>query len=319
MPKDEPSQRLLPSGAPRGGPSRWGALAWALLIGFTVATNASAEALECLIEPAESVVVAAPQIGVVSGVEVERGDVVIEGQVLATLESSTERASVALAKARAATDAAIKAAIERHELQKHRVERGRELLKGSVLSQVQLLELQSEMLIAAAAVREARDNRRLAELELVRAEATLELKTIRSPLDGVVVDVMLSKGEYADPPQVLELAKIHPLHVEAYAPISLLEKIEVGDTATVFVEEPVGGSQVAHVTVVDPVVDGASGTFGLRLELPNPEHRPLAGLRCRLELASPDALAAERPEAAPAAAPQPEPSEDDTALAGKGD
>jgi multidrug efflux pump subunit AcrA (membrane-fusion protein) len=36
------------------------------------------------------------------------------------------------------------------------------------------------------------------------------------------------------------------------------------------------------VIVVDPVVDAASGTFGVRLELPNPEHAIPAGLKCRV-------------------------------------
>jgi multidrug efflux pump subunit AcrA (membrane-fusion protein) len=36
------------------------------------------------------------------------------------------------------------------------------------------------------------------------------------------------------------------------------------------------------VTVVDPVVDAASGTIGIRLELPNPGHRLPAGTKCEV-------------------------------------
>jgi multidrug efflux pump subunit AcrA (membrane-fusion protein) len=35
------------------------------------------------------------------------------------------------------------------------------------------------------------------------------------------------------------------------------------------------------VTVVDRVVDAASGTFGVRLEVPNPNYRLPAGLKCK--------------------------------------
>jgi len=38
----------------------------------------------------------------------------------------------------------------------------------------------------------------------------------------------------------------------------------------------------AKVTVVDRVVDAASGTFGVRLELPNPNYRLPAGLKCKV-------------------------------------
>jgi hypothetical protein len=34
--------------------------------------------------------------------------------------------------------------------------------------------------------------------------------------------------------------------------------------------------------VVDPVIDAASGTFGVRLELPNSDYRLPAGLRCKV-------------------------------------
>jgi hypothetical protein len=36
------------------------------------------------------------------------------------------------------------------------------------------------------------------------------------------------------------------------------------------------------VTVVDRVVDAASSTFGVRLELANPDYRLPAGLKCRV-------------------------------------
>ena len=36
-------------------------------------------------------------------------------------------------------------------------------------------------------------------------------------------------------------------------------------------EPPIGGTYAATVTAVDHVLDAASGTFGVRLALPNPE------------------------------------------------
>jgi len=43
----------------------------------------------------------------------------------------------------------------------------------------------------------------------------------------------------------------------------------------------VGGSYTARVDVVDQMFDAASGTFGVRLSLPNPNRRIPAGLKCR--------------------------------------
>ena len=81
---------------------------------------------------------------------------------------------------------------------------------------------------------------------------------------------------------ILQIAQIDPLIVELNAPVELLGRITVGMSAEVLPEEPVGGSHTAEVTVVDRVIDTASGTFGVRLRLPNPDYRLPVGLRCRL-------------------------------------
>jgi RND family efflux transporter MFP subunit len=238
--------------------------------------------LDCLIEPKKSVVVSAPVIGVVSEVLVERGDFVEEGQVLARLESRIERASVALAKARAEAEAELKGSEARFEFEVRRLERNQNLHQKGVVSDLELDEVESARLLAEASVLQARENRDLAVLELGRAEAALERRTIVSPVKGVVVKVILTQGEYADPPHVIELAQTDPLRVEVFAPVMQLGTIEVGMTGKVMPEEPVGGVYEAEVVVVDTVVDAASGTFGVRLELPNPDYSLPAGLRCRV-------------------------------------
>jgi multidrug efflux pump subunit AcrA (membrane-fusion protein) len=48
-------------------------------------------------------------------------------------------------------------------------------------------------------------------------------------------------------------------------------------------EAPLNGTSYnARVSVVDRVVDAASGTLGVRLELPNPGYRLPAGLKCKV-------------------------------------
>jgi hypothetical protein len=73
-----------------------------------------------------------------------------------------------------------------------------------------------------------------------------------------------------------------PLRVGTYLPLSFYGHIKVGDAAEVLPEAPVGGSYQAKVAVVDQVFDAASGTIGVRLELPNPALRLPAGIHCRV-------------------------------------
>ena len=81
----------------------------------------------------------------------------------------------------------------------------------------------------------------------------------------------------------MEIAEINPPWVEVYAPVALLGKIEVGSIGSGKLEGPQQCSFTAEVVMVDGVVDAASATFGVRLELPNPNHEVLAGLACTVE------------------------------------
>ena len=51
-------------------------------------------------------------------------------------------------------------------------------------------------------------------------------------------------------------------------------------TATIVPELPEYGEQTATVSIEDKVIDSASNTFGVRLELPNAELQMPSGLKC---------------------------------------
>ncbi len=71
--------------------------------------------------------------------------------------------------------------------------------------------------------------------------------------------------------------------MEVVAPIDLVGKIGVGTWVEVIPEDPVGGVYQARVKVVDRVVDAASGTFGVRIELPNPHNRLSGRIKCKVQ------------------------------------
>ena len=56
--------------------------------------------------------------------------------------------------------------------------------------------------------------------------------------------------------------------------------------AAVVPEFPGDTVHVASVSIVDRVIDAASGTFGVRLKLPNPDHEIPGGLHCQVRFLS---------------------------------
>ena len=242
---------------------------------------AAAQTLDCLVNPYMVVAVSFPTEGVLDAVNVDRGDLVKEGQVLATLESSVERATVALATARAKVESALKSNQVRLDFGVRKFVRTDEMYQKNLVPLKELDEAETQKVLADLGILEAKENRQIAELDLERARAALGQRTLKSPVTGVVTERLLSPGEFVRGTPIVKLAQIHPLRVEVIAPVALLGKLSPGMTAEVLPESPIGGVHHAKVTVVDRVVDAASGTFGVRLEVPNPNYRLPAGLKCK--------------------------------------
>lgn len=253
-----------------------------MLLALHVPVCEGAESLELdgLIEPYMVVNVGSGVPGVLEAVTVDRGDFVIKGQVVANLESGVEKAAMELARARAELEATVKSRQANVDFCMRKQHRAEELYKKEVLPLSQMDEAETNRTLAELELQEALENKRLAELEFQRAIEVLKRRAIRSPIDGVVVERFLSPGEYVEQQPIMKLAQIHPLNVEVILPVTLFGSIKVGMRAKVRPEAPVGGEYVARVKIVDRVVDAASGTFGVRLELPNPRYRLSAGLKC---------------------------------------
>ena len=260
------------------------ALQLALLGAAIQASPAHGQTLDCLITPYMTVAVSFPTDGVLATVTVDRGDLVKEGQALATLESALEQATVALAAARAAVESPAKSNQVRLDFGVRKFVRTDDMYKKNLVPFKEMDEAETQKVLGEIGVLEAKENRQIAELELERARAALAQRTLRSTVTGVVTERLLSPGEFVRGTAILKLAQIHPLRVEVIAPVALLGKVQVGMPAEVLPEAPIGGVYGAKVTVVDRVVDAASGTFGVRLDLPNPAYRLPAGLKCKVRI-----------------------------------
>jgi len=212
----------------------------------------------CVVEPHLVTQVGASVDGVIERVTVDRGDFVSAGQVVAKLRSGVEEAEMAVKQAKV-------------EAGRRKVERIGELFEKKLISEQEKDEIETEYRVNLA--------------ELKRETENVRLRTIVSPVTGVVVERYLVAGELirADKSKIVKLAQIDPLNVEVVAPLALLGKVQRGTTAQVSMEPLVKGTHTAKVVVVDRVVDAASSTFGIRLELRNPGGRIPAGIRCKVK------------------------------------
>jgi membrane fusion protein, multidrug efflux system len=233
----------------------------ALLILMLLSGAAVGQALELggVMEPNEVIEVSSQVPGIIDEVLVERGDRVKKGQVLARLKADMERIAVRLAEAQV-------------QFSLRKAERNEELYESQLVSIHDKDELETEILMH--------------RLQAEEAAQRLAMRTIRSPTEGVVTERFHAPGEYIGADPVVTVARLNPLNVEVIAPVELLSRITEGTQAEVRPEAPTGGTYVGEVVLVDQIIDAASGTFGVRVELPNEGYMLPAGLKCTVHFRS---------------------------------
>ena len=254
------------------------------VFGVTAAGPALPADFDCVIEPRQVLELRSPLEGLIDRISVDRGDIVRKGQVLAEIDTSVDRAAAAIAKQRSEMEGAVRSGESRVEFSSKKSGRAQELHKQNFMSAQARDEAATEHKLAEAELQDARDNRKLADLEYKRQMEIIRLKTIRSPVDGVVIERIQNVGELAEAgvgrKPILKLAEIDRLYVEVLLPVGAYGKVKPGMEVEVSPEIPAGARHRATVKVVDRLLDAASGTFGVRLELPNQRRELPAGIRC---------------------------------------
>ena len=242
-----------------------------------------------VIEAYRAIQLGAPVDGILRTVEVERGDLIKKGQIIATLDADIERATLVIAAARTE----LKGMLQKHKARvaftASKYAHDEKLHGKGLLSVDSLNESKTEKLLAEAGYLEARENMTLARLEKKRAEVAVEMRTVRSPIDAVVVERFLSPGEMVtrlNQSRIVAIAQVDKLRVEVILPAAMFREIAIGMKAVVSTDYLPGRRFHAEVKIVDRVIKAASNTFRVRLEILNSDKSLPPGLRCRVYFSS---------------------------------
>lgn len=241
-------------------------------------------AMDCIVEPSQIVELGTGVPGVIDEIHFEKNDFITANEVVAELDSRVELATLELANARASIDTSLNLRRRNADFGLRTQRRNQKLFKDSTISAQDMDKVKTETYIAQLQAQQEEDNKRIAELEAVRAQQALNQRIVRTPISGVIMERYKSVGEYVEAEPVFKIANLDPLHVELIVPIEHLGQIERGMKAEVALdlESQSDQSHVAVVKSVDRVADAASGTFGVLLSMPNSGLRIPSGIRCNL-------------------------------------
>jgi len=168
----------------------------------------------------------------VDSVNVRVGDRVTQGELIATLDSSSLELQKATVEAR--VERAKWVTYRRQtelELARQKEERFRQLRHSAATTEAQLEDAEFQLQIADQALGEARASAQQIDRELDIAKYNLSLTQIVAPYSGVVVERNIEIGQYVRVgDRVVRIIGDHELEIEAYIPYRYIDALKVGDT-----------------------------------------------------------------------------------------
>jgi RND family efflux transporter MFP subunit len=246
-----------------------------------------AHPFDCVIYPSVVAELGSSVAGVLGSVNVERSQLVKRGELVAQLESKAEKAALELVQARVDSTLEIDFRYANASLVERQFKRMSEPSTKDIFSREELDARKTDANMSQIQLAQAEENKRFLKLELEQANELLERRSILSPINGVVTDQLKFVGEFVDGEAVVRVAQLDPLHVETIIPAKFIGEVASGMQATIRSFTDSNAHYNAQVDLVDRVVDVASGTFGVRLILANPDYAITAGLRCSVQFAPP--------------------------------
>lgn len=252
--------------------------------------NITQKQFDCVIIPSKVADLGSNVSGVIRDIQVDRNDLVKHGDVISVLDNTVEQATVELASKQASLSSEVEMCKIKLSYAKREGKRAAQAYRKKALSLHDFDRTKVEIQLEKMKLAQAKEKLVIANKELTRAKAKLAHKTIRAPFSGVITEQFKVIGEYIDDEAVVRLAQLDPLHVEVIVPVAYQGDIKAGMQAKVCSDVESGNGFTAIVSQVDKVMDARSGTYGVRLTLPNPNYEITAGVRCDLKFINPKTL-----------------------------
>lgn len=131
-----------------------------------------------------------------------------------------------------------------------------------------------------------------AQASLNRAKASLEMaqerlaKTkIKAPISGVIAQRFLDKGDTASPNRsFVTIVDVNVVKIIAKVPEREIAEINLGQNATIKPDALPALSFSGKVVNISPVIDRASQTCDVEIEIPNPDYKLKPGMFTSVEL-----------------------------------
>ncbi len=271
-------------------------LALTASIARPVEAQQSADTYQGLTRPSRDVDLVLRVSGVLAHLPVVPGQKVEQGDLIAGLKSGIERQSLEISRVKSTSDHEIQLAEAGKKLRQTELNQLKELEAKQAASKWEVETTAVQVDLEDVRADTARFNKTLAEMEYRRQQLLLAERQLLAPFGGVILRTMKEEGEgVAELEPIAVLVRLDPIWVECHLPPKMFARVRVGTHAVVQRGDATRGGEPktgdppsdnaaasvkreAVVVAADPLVDAASSTFRVTLEIPNADGAFIAGI-----------------------------------------
>jgi len=240
------------------------------------------EIYEGFTAPFRQIEVAASENGRLAEVFAKRGDVIKPGHVLMVLDTRVLELSRKVASAKAKASARRNALRIEQQVQKQRHDKLVQLQRDGVANPEEVKRAEADARIATLNVDANEEELDFHRLELAEIESRIEQRRVRSPIGGIVTNVIKEEGEYVslNEPHIATVVQLDRLRVTFFVPTEVALSLRRRDTIALRVEG-VSEPTVGEIEYVGVVTEADSGRVRLDVLIDNGAATYRSGVRCR--------------------------------------
>ncbi|MGH8275732.1 MAG: efflux RND transporter periplasmic adaptor subunit, partial [Steroidobacteraceae bacterium] len=230
--------------------------------------------------------------GTLTQVLIEEGDHVKEGQVLARLEDTAQRAALAQAQAQVQAAQAVLLQYQAQLGQARRdLGRNQDLVGRHLVSEQALETARTQVESLAAQVESQRREVQLARAGVEGAQVQLDYTTVRAPFSGVIIAKAAQAGEIVSPISagggftrtgVGTIVDMDSLEIEVDVNEAYINRVQPGQRATAVLDAYPDWNIPAHVIAIIPTADRSKATVKVRVALEQKDPRILPDMGVRV-------------------------------------
>lgn len=252
-----------------------------------ITLHINAEEFIGIIKPINDVKIGVSLDGIVESLLVKEGSLIKEGDALFKLESQLQKLELNRRQIVWKDRSQLNAALKTRNIQKSLLASTRKLYKQSkAVSKQDLLLQEAKYYTLVGDIKMREKNEKKEEIEYKIAFEMLKKYIIKSPINGIITELALQRGEWAKVgTPYIRIVNSDSCYIDINIDELYSSKLQVGDKIDFIVStKSISADKKGEIIFISPVADMASALVRIKIKFSNIKNRVTPGLSATISI-----------------------------------